>query len=581
MRNKTKIFTIALRNIFISLLFCTGQATAHEAFRAGIHQNRNSTPDSTLTEKAYFQALKQVDEQTFAQDFETWFLLILDAQQKSAYDSLMTLDARKAYIKNYWKASNPNPLLPENDWLIDFIRRVDFSKKNFASQKPPYVDDRGWYYIKFGKPRSRWQDSGGIVRLEASNNKQMRNYFGIRNPISYAIRANETWSYADIQRDFVVFFMKEGNTFREIKDLKKLIIDRIDVRQIRINDVYRIYWFWGDLIKKRASLSPVLGEAYTKVMQAEENVIFRTMQYELPHVTLWRGESDATLAIEKARYAMPAAAHDPVHAENKLKLFDRISQFRGSNGKTRLEIALLSPYKKNLAGKFKKSSQDTVSLRFGGMLRDSRFETISKNHTEKMIAVSLAAKEKLPNAAGKLTLQAKPQKEAELTLQVQRKQREKKELFGFYRQTIDIRDFSGDSLQISDIRVSYRVDNDRQKKLLPALQSEGLSISPYPYRKIRKKTPPLFYFEIYNLPAQITGDILEISYTIFEMKDERKADASVSATYTRPVAGATMQELIEVDLKNVRKGRHLLEITVRVRNNPLAAATALKEIQVE
>ncbi|MFQ5630146.1 MAG: GWxTD domain-containing protein [bacterium] len=542
-----------------------------------------STPDSILSEKDYLQVLQRADNEIFAKDFEPYFLLILDPEQKATYDSLGTLDARKSYIVNYWKASNPNPLLPENDWLLDFIQRVDYSKKNFASPKPPYIDDRGWYYIRFGKPRSRWQDSGGIVNLEASNNKRMRDFFGIRNPISYTIASNETWSYANIHRDFVVYFKKEGNTFREIKDLKKLIDDRIDVRQIRTNDPYKIYWFWGDLVKKRASLSPVLGEAYSKVMQAEENVIMRVMAHEPPHVTLWRGESDVTRAIEKARIEMPAAAHDPVQAESTLKLYDRISQFRGheDSEQTRIEIALLSPYKKNLVRKFNKSTKDTIALHFGSMLRDSTFETIAVNRMQSTVRMKLAVQEKLPNAVSKLILTAQPQKEAELTVQVQKSQRKQKERFGFYRQTIDILDFSARDMQISDIRLSYHVRVDRQQQLLPFLQSDGLPVSPYPYRKIRKRSPPLFYFEIYNIPASGSDEMLEISYTLFELKDQNKSEASVSATYTRRVTESNMQEMIEVDLKNVKKGRHLLEVAVRLLQAPEVYATAVREIKVE
>lgn len=579
MFRKVLIISIQTINIF---LFTSGDKVYAGASSFSRPQVAAPTSDSTLTEKAYFHELQQADEQTFVQDFETYFLLILDNQQKAAYDSLATFDARKEFIRNYWKATNPNPLLPENDWLIDFIGRVDYSKKNFASPRPPYIDDRGWYYIKYGKPRSRWEDGGGIEGLEISNNLRARQYLGLRNPISYTIAANETWSYANIQRDFVVYFKKEGAVFREIHDLKKLLVDRIDVHQIRNSEgPNRVYWFWGDLIKKRASLSPVLGQASDKVMQAEENVIFRVMSYEPPHVTLWRGENDATNQIERARHDMPAAAHDPVQAESTLKLYDRISQFRGLNGDTRIDITLLSPYKKNLVKKFKKSSEDTVLLHFGGMLRDSQFEPLNKVQVEKSIPISLAAKENLPQAVEKLMLSAKSQQQAELTLQVHKRQHEQKERFGFYRQTIDIRDFSGDSLQISDIQISYRAGNDRKKKLLPTWQGEDMSICPYPYLKIRKKTPPLFYFEIYNLPLQNTSDNLEIAYTIFETRDERKSDASVSATYTRPVIGQTMQELIEIDLKNVKKGRHLLEITVQVRSHPPVIATAVREVEVE
>lgn len=113
-------------------------------------------------EKEYFNALEAADSITFVQEFEKEFLLLLDEIQKQDYLQFKTIKNRKEYIKLYWEAVNPNPLLPENDRLLDHIRRRNYARKNFPSSKPPFYDDRGKYYIKYGKPSYRFEDKGGF-----------------------------------------------------------------------------------------------------------------------------------------------------------------------------------------------------------------------------------------------------------------------------------------------------------------------------------------------------------------------------------------------------------------------------------
>lgn len=555
----------------------------HAGFSAQVR--RPSPVDSIHTEIGYFRALAAADSLTFFSDFEPYFLLILEPGERAAYDSLDTLRQRKAFIKGYWDASNPNPLLPENDWLLDFIRRVAFSRQQFPSPEPPFIDDRGYYYIKFGKPRSRLEDAGGIVRLEVSNNFRAREYFGLRNPINYTVAPSETWSYANIHRDFVVYFMREGSTFREIRDLKALLIRKMDIRQIRRHEVYNIYWFWGDLIKKRAALSPALGEAYNKVMEAEENIITRLMAFEAPHVTLLRTESETAHALERARDELPAAAHDPVQAENKVKFTDRVTQWRDANGATRVEIDFLVPLKKNLVKRFTATSTDTVEIGYSAMLRDARYRVLMRNDAFQQFPIALAAIYGLSRAAGRVVLHAPPQP-AELTLQVRETRAMRRDRYGYFKRALQLRNFSGDSLMLSDVQVNYRLTDRAQRLILPANKMESVWVSPYPYEKIRKDAPPLLYFEIYNArPGEVeiayTLRRLEKSTPVVDLFSGKKERVAVSASYLRPVSGPHMYEFIELDLHNTGDGAHLLEIAVRSPTQPQRVARTQTVLEIE
>lgn len=72
---------------------------------------------------------------------------------------------RKAFIKLYWKSRNPDPVLPENDRLLVHLQRSAYARQQFFVKTPPYYDDRGKYYIIYGKPMHRLQDIAGQKRL--------------------------------------------------------------------------------------------------------------------------------------------------------------------------------------------------------------------------------------------------------------------------------------------------------------------------------------------------------------------------------------------------------------------------------
>ncbi|MFQ5630147.1 MAG: GWxTD domain-containing protein, partial [bacterium] len=249
-----------------------------------------SAPDSTISVKQYFDALQNADEQAFEEKYEPYFLLILSPRQKKVYQSYQELDERKAYMFYYWKASNPNPLLPENDWLLEFNRRVAYAKKQFPHRRSPYIDDRGKIYIRYGKPRRRFEDSGGSTRAIFFNKENVRGHFKLGGPVNYTLAANETWSYENVTDDFLVHFVKEGTYFREIKSLDELVTSGKRVNQVVIpggggaRDPSWVYWFWADMVKKRAPVSPVLARAAAKITDLEHSIEFAIGKPSIAHM---------------------------------------------------------------------------------------------------------------------------------------------------------------------------------------------------------------------------------------------------------------------------------------------------------
>jgi len=106
-------------------------------------------------DSAYLWLLRECSQDVFRKTFEYPFVALLNEDLKKEYHQLQDLEQKKSYITYYWKKNNPNPLLEENEYLLNFIKRYYYVKKNFSTPKPPYFDDRGAYYLKYGKPTTR------------------------------------------------------------------------------------------------------------------------------------------------------------------------------------------------------------------------------------------------------------------------------------------------------------------------------------------------------------------------------------------------------------------------------------------
>lgn len=530
--------------VFASCFFCLQNGTSPIEARGGQH----AAADSVLSEREYYSRLQAADEETFKRDFENYFLLLLDSEQKKTYEGLQSLDEKKAYIQYYWKASNPNPLFPENDWLLEFNRRVQYAKKHYESRSSPYVDDRGRYYIKYGEPKGQFVDKGGVV------------HYDINFLLVYETFPNETWSYENIQPNFVVYFVQDGFSYRQVRSLIEAVVDRGFMNQ------NMEYLTWGDMIEKRQHISPALARAVLPTP---------ILRYGSRQAALIDRAEELILHNEVARNKAPSVARDALQAENKLKFFDQVTQFRGPGDKTRIDVALLVPLKKNIVKKVKKSLEDTLSVEFSGMLRDENFEPVIKDQSALSLPVKLAAGEKLPNAVGRFSLVAKPQS-AELALQVQEKQGEKT---GYNRRPFQIRDFSSrTALMLSDIQLNYRIRNDVQRKVLPTVPHPDFLMSPYPFHEIHKTKPPLVYFEIYNIRSAGIGERMQISYTITPVKGKK---ASVNVSFTRPVLRENMDELVEIDFKNVRQGWNLLQVVVSSLHDATIQAVSQRKLSVK
>ncbi|MEK7729039.1 MAG: GWxTD domain-containing protein [candidate division KSB1 bacterium] len=514
------------------------------------------------TETAYFTALQAADSTTFQREFEAEFLLLLEESEAQMYASRNTLAARKEFVAHYWNAANPNPLLPENDWLSDFLKRRAHARKNFPDSNPPLVDDRGKYYLKYGKPLRRYEDFGSLEVLP-----------------------NETWSYENVTRNFVVHFKREGKVYREAQNLVEILSGN------KRHDPDTEAKVLIAVARQRASVSPVFGRVFSKwldlntaQLHAQSFPTSRTalaIEWQQPHAILYAAAQHAKAEVAHARSVAPLTAHDALNAVNAITLREDLAQFRAPHGATRVEIAVRAPLKKNLVEKFSRETEAVLRLEYRARLSDGKFNALQEAQARTEFSVGEAAAHDFTNAVGKLVLTASPQ-ECDLTLQV-RDEREAR--LGFARKGLTLRDFSGAALMLSEVQLLLEI-NEEQRKILPTELKQERWVAPYPFDTIRKTLPVLCYFEIYNLHAASYQLTYEVTATKARVAEEQKAQPeknapTISVTMTRPAANEFTEELLALDLSQLQNGAYYLEVRVSDTNARAITARAQKLLVIE
>jgi len=565
-------------------------------------QAPQSTPSFTndargfiQTERQYFAALHTADATTFQQELEAEFLLVLNKTLRQSYDSLTTIAQRKAFVEYYWKASNPAPLLTVNWRLAEHLRRREFVRQNFPAPDPPYFDDRGKYYLKYGQPINRFEDPGGSRRVgffSSANYRAIQSQYSYKGgpEAHYTVNANESWAYPNIARDFVVHFVKAGPTFREIESLTEVLAS---------HQKKNLAWQWSDLIKQRAAISPFFGQTAQQIEKFESAVIAASGNPNRPGLLradvqsvserLLEVTRSNDVAADKVRRDLPVNGYAPVNAGNRLAFQEHLAQFRGANGHTRVEITFLAPLQKNFADRLDSLARDTVAVEFAWMLRDENLDSLAAQRWENTFPAQWAASENLPNAVGRLSFLAPPQT-VELALQVQSRRLDK---LGYIKRALTVRDFSGSQLMLSDLQFYAEVKTEKQSRMLPVLEKQNLLLAPYPYLKIHKSAPLLCYFEIYNLRSAGVVENYEITYKVVSDQTQQSffkkiskwfsggKEPAVSLSHAQPVVDEATQELIGIDLGNVANGPHRLEITVTSATDGHIKASVAREIVVE
>jgi len=110
---------------------------------------------------------------------------IITAREKEVFLSLPTELDRGQFIGTFWKKRDPNPQTPENEFKLEYYRRIALANKFFGTGGVPgWRTDRGRFYILLGPPKEIERDltpSGSALTM-TQGPKETWQYWDLPNP---------------------------------------------------------------------------------------------------------------------------------------------------------------------------------------------------------------------------------------------------------------------------------------------------------------------------------------------------------------------------------------------------------------
>lgn len=553
--------------------------------------------DTPLPPTYFFDMLTGADSTTFVQEIEYPLLLIFGDDEKEQYSELGSIPEQKAYVERYVRRKNQNPIFPVNQWLLEFWGRYSYARKNFSMTRPPYVDGRGICCIKYGIPNDRYRDPGGLkfiwlfqdpVAFEA-----LKMLYGKTIPLAeFIVRQNETWYYFDENRDFVVHFIKEGEGYRQVESLKEALHSSRE---------QNIAWQWMELVKERETISGDFARMGDVIRRFEEIIrgaeideygdiyfpldLRNEISITRPHWQMYETRREMEFVERTARLNVDPDMSRRYDERNTLDFSFDVAQFKHKSGKTRVELVPLIPMDKLVKYHLRPTPPDTIKIAYQFMFRDEEFKPYMRIGFEDNCLYRRLTEAGLNNAMCRVAVPVEPVK-GDLTIQITDIISSN---LGFQQRDLEIRDFTGNGLMISDIQLYKMVADEGLKSILPVSDVEGIAVFPYPYRTIRKTEPLTCYFEIYNLLSLRPSATYEMEITLAH-EDSRKGlrqllsqdqEYEISTVHIREIATNDSHELIALDLGKLRDGEYTLEISVVHPESKNIVASTQKTVMIK
>lgn len=144
-------------------------------FLAGLPQESSQTP------KKEIEPLSAESKQWL----EEVVPYIITSAEKELFLNLPSEAERGKFIQNFWKKRDPISQTPENEFKLDYFRRIAMANKFFEdSGIEGWRTDRGKVYILLGPPNEIQRDfsPSGSASFGFQGPKETWNYWGLTNP---------------------------------------------------------------------------------------------------------------------------------------------------------------------------------------------------------------------------------------------------------------------------------------------------------------------------------------------------------------------------------------------------------------
>ncbi len=479
----------------------------------------------------FYQGILNLEDRDLYDEIYKAMRVLLEPEEIEKIESAPFEEEKKLVVR-FWKEKDPTPTTTLNERYNTHFDRVKYARETYPALIPPYYDDRGRIYVKYGEP----------------DNKYTSKMYSER------IKWNESWTYEQSLGEGMVFdFVKEGHSYLEVQSLEDAAMPGEEPLAVAIN-----------LYTERASLSP----SYQKLVLGGD-----------PNNRLIDYRAKRNHAIMNA----PAEVFNFSLKGNPLPFFYNFARFKESNNKIRTEVYLGVP-NQNLT--FKETNKGYVesNLHYIIMIQDTMFDDVKwiKKDYPLRGASLLSVQEgmiinqeniSLPPGAYRLVIRIdNPEGDARMV----------------YTHPFTTEEMVSQDLLLSDIEMASSITADGGEGE-GAFYKNGLKIIPYPYNILKITNPISVYFDVYNLSYGVSGDT---RYTVtyeFKMTERKRrflgkalnaigsifsrGDKSlVSSSYTNSGSDRNTHEYLTFDLYRFTEGLAELKITIKDLNTEREAS---------
>ena len=431
-------------------------------------------------ERAYYSDLQYIASQ---EDYQTY----LQANK----------DEKKEIERAFWAARDPNPATVVNERLVEHYRRIMFSRTHFSAGKSPW-DRRGEIYIRYGDPDDLQRFVGGsneadmfmkATRPNQSSIRELgrrRGNLGSDASIMAPVRAGAT----ETEHDFIMPTQKPE--VDAIREFNREFRYRLRARGAHATESWVFVPFNLEMFFVDQRGNGIYD--YPDIMMDPTALISLTGSARQER---FHPETIADLLVAKT----PEEYEHDFGGEPLQFVFDTVT-YRTDDRKTEVELTYSIP-----TWQFG-SVQDGQGLRTWldshVALRDKALQPVVA-HAERIgpierpVSPQTQRKNNIRLHTMAVSFTAPPgEYETGVELQDQASRR-----IGVFKRWSLVADYSGDSLLISDLKLSTAIEpDDGTGKFV----RNGLSIAPNPGRLYQRGQLVYVYYEIYNLKGDDVGD---------------------------------------------------------------------------
>jgi GWxTD domain-containing protein len=502
--------------------------------------------------EAFYGGLSQIKDMD---KIDHLFIDCKDIAQKNEiakWDSLRTKEEKLEYLKIFWKKRDPNPIDQVNQRLVEHYKRLIFARDNYSKAFAPWYDDRGLIYVKLGKPD--------------------KVYYGKPEE---GIKENESWFYDRIRVGLFFDFVSNGNTF----DLRS-ILDAAD-HSATVDAIYRmledraVYNAYYDRLAQKIKMQSGVQEMrnYERTLAGGQGLEELTSytnagQYFEQAGNLQGDYTNSQRNGQKQDFVFdPGAPHLPINCN--------FASFRSSKEKSRLEFYYAIPFSQmNFIPSITQNNLFSSSIHLNMKIYDLKYNEILTKDTVFTIAAggSELGSHFFLDQVDNILPAGKYVAAVEL-------RNNEKDRVGIYQFVLNVRDYSHDTLTVSDIEIAQYVDNTLAKEKFVKANS-NFKVVPNPAAGLIRTKPLTVYYEIYNLSLNKDGkSSYQISYSIKMLETNQsflssvagvftgKKEASTSSVTTKEGKSVTEREYIGFDVSELPQGIANLEIKVKDLNS--------------